>query len=109
MHLQFHLDENADFAIAAGLRLHGFSVTSTPPDVPKNASDMVQLEWCLHESRVIITQDADMLRAANQGIQHAGIAFYRANSRTYGQMIAALVVLGRRITGKDFMCHVEYL
>jgi uncharacterized protein with PIN domain len=107
--LQFHLDENADFAIAEGLRLHGFNVTSTPPDVPKRTSDSEQLQWCVHNDRVIITKDADMLRASTQGLKHAGIAFYRANSRSYGQLIAKLVILGRRSSPTDFKGCVEYL
>ena len=107
--LKFHLDENADWSLAEGLRRHRINVTTTPPALPKGTPDKGQLEYTLYESRVIVTRDRDMLILASQGIDHAGIAFYRANSKSIGQLIARLVTIAKVKSAENLKGHVEYL
>lgn len=107
--LKYHLDENAERAIADGLRLRGLDVTTTPPDVPTATSDSDQLAWCLAEERVIVSHDRDMLRYAAAGVEHAGVVFYRSRHRTFGELIARLVTLSRLRTPETMRGCVEYL
>src|SRR6266498_1811198 len=65
--IRFHLDENVDPRIAAGLRLHGIDVTTTSEAGLLAASDLEQLDYIVREGRVIITQDTDFLRLASSG------------------------------------------
>jgi predicted nuclease of predicted toxin-antitoxin system len=74
--LRFHLDENGDPRIAAGLRLHGIDVTTTPEAGLLGKSDEEQLAFALAEGRVIITRDTDFLRIAASGTEHPGVVFY---------------------------------
>jgi uncharacterized protein with PIN domain len=69
--IRFHLDENCDPRIAAGLRLHGVDVTTTPDAGLLHASDETQLAHAVAERRVIVTQDTDFLRIAADGLPAA--------------------------------------
>lgn len=91
--LQFHLDENVGLVLAQGLWRRGMNVTPTPPDRPKRTSDAEQLDWCLKNGRVIVSQDTDMLRMSSGGVSHAGVAYFRPRSRTVGELNARLVAL----------------
>ncbi len=62
--LRFHLDENCDPRIAAGLRLHGIDVTTTPEVGLRTTPDESQLAFPIAHGRVIITSDTDFLRIA---------------------------------------------
>jgi predicted nuclease of predicted toxin-antitoxin system len=67
--IRFHLDENCDPRIAAGLRLHRIDATTSPEVGLRGASDLEQLSYAFATRRSIITQDADFLRlSASEGI-----------------------------------------
>src|SRR5215212_7647763 len=85
--IRFHLDENVDPRVAAGLRLHGIDVTTTAEAGLLSASDPEQLDYIVREGRVIITQDTDFLRLASSGRAHPGIVFYSAGARSIGDII----------------------
>jgi predicted nuclease of predicted toxin-antitoxin system len=74
--IRFHLDENCDPRIAAGLKLHGVDVTTTPEAGLLHASDETQLVYAVAQQRVIVTQDTDFLRSAAARHETPGIAFY---------------------------------
>ena len=73
--IRFHLDENCDPRIAAGLRLHGVDIATTPEAGLLHAADQLQLANARSEGRVVVTQDPDFLRMAAAGEASAGIAF----------------------------------
>src|SRR5260221_14785641 len=91
--IRFHLDENCDPRIAAGLTLHGVDVTTAPEAGLLHASDDAQLAFALTQGRVVVTQDTDFLRIAATGRETAGIAFYPDQERSVGQVIRALLLL----------------
>ena len=64
--IRFHLDENCDPRIAAGLALHGVAVTTTPEAGLLQASDAEQLGYAVAERRVIVTQDTDFFESLRQ-------------------------------------------
>jgi predicted nuclease of predicted toxin-antitoxin system len=74
--IRFHLDENCDPRIAAGLALHGVDVTTPPAAGLLHASDEAQLAYAVAQGRVIVTQDADFLRMAAAGRETPGVVFY---------------------------------
>ncbi|WP_290602860.1 DUF5615 family PIN-like protein [Anabaena sp. AL93] len=64
--IRFHLDENADPAIALGLRRYGIDVTTTNNVGLRTQSDEVQLGFIQKTQRVLFTQDTDFLIIASR-------------------------------------------
>src|SRR3954451_16187044 len=85
--IRFHLDENVDPRVAAGLRPLGADVTTTADAGLLSATDDEQLDYIIREGRVIVTQDTDFLRIHSAGRAHPGIAFYPAGGRSVGDVI----------------------
>src|SRR5262245_56244973 len=85
--IRFHLDENVDPRIAAGMRLFGMGVTTTPEAGLLFASDEEQLDYIARERRAIFTQDTDFLRLHTAGQSHPGVAIYPAGTRSFDEVI----------------------
>jgi predicted nuclease of predicted toxin-antitoxin system len=107
--IRFHLDENCDPRIAAGLRLHGIDVTTTAEAGLVSTTDDEQLAYALSECRVIITQDTDFLRIAAAGRDHPGVIFYPSQSRTVGQVVTLVHLLWEMDEAEQMRNHVEYI
>ncbi len=107
--IRFHLDENCDPRIAAGLRRHGVDITTTQEAGLLHRSDEEQLTFAMAQSRVIVTQDPDFLRMAGAGHDHPGIAFYDSNARSLGDVIRGLNLIWEVLEPEEMHNHVEYL
>jgi uncharacterized protein with PIN domain len=107
--IRFHLDENVDPAVADGLRRRGVDVTTSQDSGLLNSSDERQIGFALAEDRVLVTHDDDFLSRAKLGAAHAGIAYCHPESRSIGQIIAALMLIGDCLTPDDMRNHVEFL
>lgn len=107
--IRFHLDENANLAIASGLRQRGIDVTTTKDAGLIGASDAEQLDYARREGRVIFSQDADFLTMAATTAEHAGIAYARKGKRSIRQVIDQLELIHSVLTMEDMQGHVEYL
>jgi predicted nuclease of predicted toxin-antitoxin system len=107
--IRFHLDENCDPRIAAGLKLHGVDVTTTLGAGLLHATDEAQLAFVVAQARVIVTQDVDFLRMAAKGEPSPGIAFYPTQQRTIGQVIRALLLIWEVYEPEEMRNRVEYL
>ena len=107
--IRFHLDENCDPRIAAGIRLHGADVTTTPEAGLLHAPDEDHLAYARAETRVIVTQDSDFLRIAAATTEHPGVAFYNKHSRTLGQVITGLLLIWEALDPDEMSGRVEYL
>ncbi len=59
--IKFHLDENANNAIADGLKRRGIDVTISVQANLISASDEQQLAFAHAQGRVLFTQDRDFL------------------------------------------------
>lgn len=91
--IRFHLDENCDLAIAAGLRLHGVDVT-TPADVGLvGAVDETHVVFGLVDRRVIFTHDSDFVALHHSGVPHAGISYCHQQRHSLGEIIRRLVLI----------------
>jgi uncharacterized protein with PIN domain len=107
--LRFHLDENIDPAVADGLRRRGVDVTTSQERGLLEAPDDRQLAFALSEGRVLVTHDDDFLARAKVGVQHAGIAYCHPQSRSIGQIIAALLLIRDCLTADEMANHIEFL
>lgn len=107
--IRFHLDENCDPCIAAGLRLHGIDVTTRPEAGLLQAPDQDQLAFAVSQNRVIITRDTDFLRIAASGKEHPGIGFYNSQNRSIGQVIRGMQLIWEVYEPEDMRNRVEYL
>ena len=107
--IRFHLDENVDPRIAAGLRLLGADVTTTPEAGLLSAPDEDQLEYGVREGRVIVTQDTDFLRLNSAGDAHPGIMFYPAGARSVGDVIRSARLIWELLEPDEMVNQVEYV
>ncbi len=107
--IHFHLDENCDPRIGAGLTLHGVDVTTTPEAELLHASDEAQLAYAVNQARVIVTQDTDFLRIAAAGKETPGVVFYTNQERSIGQVIRDLVLIWEVYEPEEMRNRVEFL
>jgi predicted nuclease of predicted toxin-antitoxin system len=107
--IRFHLDENCDPRIAAGLKLHGVDATTTPEVGLLQASDEQQLAHAVANARVIVTQDTDFLRIVATGQEGPGVAFYPALERSIGQVIRHLLLIWEVYEPEEMRNRVEFL
>ncbi|OJW20277.1 MAG: hypothetical protein BGO49_05100 [Planctomycetales bacterium 71-10] len=107
--IRFHLDENVDPAVAAGLRRHGIDVTTSQQARLLAASDPTQLAYARDAGRVLVTHDGDHLRLHALGERHAGIAYCYQGKLHLGGLITALVLLFEVYDPAEMADRVEYL
>jgi predicted nuclease of predicted toxin-antitoxin system len=107
--VRFHLDEHVHSAVADGLRRRGIDVTTTPDAGLLGAGDEVQLTSALSQNRVIVTSDPDFLRLNDLGAEHAGIAFYRQQERSIGDLIRGLELIWEILEPEEMRGRVEFL
>ena len=107
--IRYHLDEHCPSALAEGLRRRGIDVTTAPEAGLLQASDETHLMFARNEARVIFTQDADFLRLASQGIEHAGITYCHPESRSLGDVIRMLVLIWELFEPAEMLNRIEYL
>jgi hypothetical protein len=107
--IRFHLDENCDPLIAAGLRLHGVDITTTPDAGLLHTPDETQLAYTVAQGRVMVTQDTDFLRLAAAGHETAGVAFFPGQGRSLGQIIRALLLVWEVYEPQEMRNRVEFL
>ena len=107
--IRFHLDECVTLAVADGLRRRGIDVTTTPDSDLRSSDDLDQLAFAFREERVLITQDSDFLRLAQEGRPHCGIAYYVPGSRTIGELISRLVLIHAVLSPGEMKGTIEFL
>jgi predicted nuclease of predicted toxin-antitoxin system len=107
--IRYHLDEDVDHAVAAGLRNRGIDVTTSTDAALVGASDLEQIAYALREGRVLVTHDADHLQHASSGAEHSGIAFCRQGSRSIGEIISTLKLMHDVLSDDEIRGRVEYI
>jgi Domain of unknown function (DUF5615) len=107
--IRFHLDENCDAAIAAGLQLHGVDVTTTADAGLGGAIDEEHVAFGLADGRVIFTHDSDFVILHHTGIMHAGISYCHQQRHSLGEVIRRLVLIWEVYETDEFRNHLEYL
>ncbi|MFN8450493.1 MAG: DUF5615 family PIN-like protein [Anaerolineae bacterium] len=107
--IRFYLDENVDKQIARGLRTRDIDVLTTGEADHIGWTDEEHLAFARAERRVIVTQDSDFLRLHAQGHPHAGIVYYKAQTRTLKQILRGLIMIFEILLPDDMEKHIEHL
>ncbi len=106
--IRYYTDENISRALINGLRQRGVDVLSVPEADMLGASDEEQLALALKKGHVTFTQDADFLRLAAAGANHAGIV-YGSQQLPVGEVIRGLMLIHTVLESEDMLGTVEYL
>lgn len=107
--IRFHLDEHVAHAVADGMRRLGIEVTTSTDASLLGAADADQVAYGLAQGRVIFTEDDDFLALAAAGVEHAGLAYARQNSRSIGHIIRALELIWEVYEPDEMRNRVEFL
>src|SRR5687767_1436752 len=91
--IRFHLDEHVAHAVAQGLQRLGIDVTTSAKAGLLGAADAEQIAYGIADRRVIFTEDGDFLALAAAGVEHAGLAYCRQNTRSIGQIVHAIELI----------------
>jgi len=73
------------------------------------AEDREHLAFAEGAGRVVITQDVDFLKLHAQGTTHAGIAFWRQQTRSVGDVMRRLLLIHAAMSPDEMKNRVEYL
>lgn len=87
---RFYLDENVPVAVEAQSLGRGVDVLSARTAAALGESDPQHLARSTALGRVLCTHDADFLRLAAQGVEHAGIAFAASRMVGIGAWVRAI-------------------
>ena len=106
--VRYYTDEHVAQAVIRGLRQRGIDVLTVPEAGMMGASDEDHLELAAKLGRVIFTQDADFLRLATVGANHAGIV-YAAQHARIGDIVRGLFLIHQVLSAEEMMLAIEYL
>jgi hypothetical protein len=91
------------------LRKLGVDVSTSSDAGLLGAADVDQLAFGLTEGRVLFSEDHDFLILAAAGVEHAGLAYCRQNSRSIGQIVRALELIWEVYETAEMKNHIEFL
>lgn len=94
--LRFYLDENVPLEVARQLELSGIDVVSAHSLERLGEGDVDHLRRATESQRVLCTHDADFLRLAASGSDHAGIVFLSQTRAGVGVWVRELRSLHAR-------------
>ncbi len=70
--------------------------------------DPILLELANEVERVICTRDADFIRLAQAGLEHAGVVVFDRGQRNIGYMVRSLRSIAQDITMEEMRNRVEF-
>jgi predicted nuclease of predicted toxin-antitoxin system len=106
--IRLYTDEHVAQAVIRGLRQRGIDVLSVPEADMRGARDEEHLALAYRQGRVVFTQDADFLRLAAAGNNHAGIV-YASQQTSIGEIIRGLVLIHQVLAAEEMSGRIEYL
>lgn len=74
----------------------------------ERASDVAHLQLAQQQGRIVVTQDADLLRLHAAGISHAGIV-YTSQRTPVGTFIRGLVLVFEALDPSEMQNEVQFL
>lgn len=102
------MDENMPPAVADQLRATDIDVSSVHELQIFSEDDPIVLELANEVERVICTRDADFVRLAQAGMEHACIVFFDRGQRNIGYMVRSLRSIAQDITMEEMRNRVEF-
>lgn len=113
MSVGLYMDVHVPAAITRGLLLRGVDVLTAQLDGTTELDDSALLTRATDLSRVLFSQDEDLLAEANQrqrtGQYFGGLIYGHQLALTIGRAINDLEILAHAGTAEEFTNHVEYL
>lgn len=106
--VRFYTDEHVSRAVIRGLRNRGIDVLTVHDADMLGASDEDHLALARRENRVLFTQDADFLRIATSGVDHAGIV-YASQRTSIGRIIRGLSLIHQVLDAEDMAEQIEFI
>ncbi|MFZ1506802.1 MAG: DUF5615 family PIN-like protein [Anaerolineae bacterium] len=106
--IRYYTDEHVALAVVRGLRQRGIDVLTVPEADMRGATDEDHLTLARKQRRVVFTQDADFLRLAAAGYNHAGIV-YAPQRTAIGEIVRGLVLIHQVLEAEEMVGRVEYL
>lgn len=102
------MDENMPPSVAEQLKASGIDVSSVHVLEIFSEGDPNLLELATAENPVICTRDADYVRMARAGAQHAGIVFFEKGQRNIGYIVRSLRNIADERTSAEMINLVEF-
>lgn len=106
--VRYFLDENMPPGLARQLKESGIDVSSVHKLETFGEDDPNLLELATEENRVMCTRDADYVRMARAGAQHAGIVFFEKGQRNIGYIVRSLQNIANQRTSAEMRNLVEF-
>jgi hypothetical protein len=113
MSLLLYMDVHVPIAVTVELRARGVDVVRAQEDGADQLPDPALLDRATAQGRVLVSQDADLLREAHQrqqsGVFFSGLVYGHQLHVSVGQMIADLELLAKACDPADMINTVQYL
>lgn len=106
--IRFYLDENVANSVAEGLRTQQIEVLTTPQAEHMGWTDEEHLAFARENQYVLVTQDDDFLTLARV-TEHAGIAYYKPNTRNTKEILRGLFALHQQVAQEAMNQQVRFL
>jgi hypothetical protein len=106
--IKFYADVHIAEAVAKALRGEGIDFVRAIERVAQDAPDETHLKAAFHESRVIVTQDADFLALHESGVKHCGIVYFPQGAGI-GYIVSQLLLLFSVCSAEELVGRVEFL
>ncbi len=113
MSVKLYMDVHVKRAVADGLKQRGVDVMTAQQDGMAGLSDSDLLDRATSLSRVLFSQDDDLLREAGErqrgGVPFAGVVYAHQLAITVGQTVRDLELLANVYEPEDIENRIEYL
>lgn len=113
MSVKLYLDVHVPRAVSTGLRLRGIDTLTAQQDGADTLDDDLLLLRATSLGRVLVSQDADLLREAarfrREGLAFVGVVYAPQRLVSIGQMVEELTLLATATDPVEWSDRVEYL
>ena len=95
-------------SVAVQLKASGIDVSSVHELKRFSEDDPILLKYAVAQDRVVCTRDADFLRLARAGEQHADIVFFDRGQRDIGHMVTSLRTIAADLAMEEMRNRIEF-
>ncbi len=88
--MEFVADEHVPSAVINALRSKGYDVVHAPEQYTQGDEDIDLLENCAEDGRVLLTNDRDFVRLAEE-TDHSGVVIYTDQQRPPREVLKAVI------------------
>jgi len=107
------MDVHVPRAVTTALRLRGIDVITAQEDGSAELDDRSLLERATELGRVLVSQDADLLREGarllDERTEFCGIVYAHQLRVTIGQMVDELELIARATISEEWLGRIEFL